>query len=184
MIVALLNGAMNTTTQSTQTIESDPAHGTAPVEEEAREFRKEAKQAAKESFRSFKREGNNLASKAKESVSNAANEKLNEAASKVRNVQNAARDAAERFGEGSNPALKSGAESVASNIGNVADYLENKQPEEVVDDVRGFVKEHPVAVFGTLIAAGFIAGRFLKASSPQIDPDEMRGDVEPHHIPQ
>jgi hypothetical protein len=39
----------------------------------------------------------------------------------------------------------------------------------ITADARTAVREHPVAVFGTLTAVGFIAGRFLKASDPEPD---------------
>jgi hypothetical protein len=56
------------------------------------------------------------------------------------------------------------ADGAARTIDRVATGLRNRDVEELADDLRGFAKSRPVAFLGAGLAAGLIAGRFLKSS--------------------
>lgn len=45
-------------------------------------------------------------------------------------------------------------------------YFEERSPEQIARDAGGIVRRNPALVLGGLFAAGLLAGRFLRASSP------------------
>lgn len=52
----------------------------------------------------------------------------------------------------------------AGSINSIADALEQKSVEELVEDGRELVRAQPAAAVGVAIAIGFLAGRLLKAA--------------------
>jgi ElaB/YqjD/DUF883 family membrane-anchored ribosome-binding protein len=52
----------------------------------------------------------------------------------------------------------------AGSINSIADALEQKSVEELVEDGRELVRAQPGAAVGVAIAIGFLAGRMLKAA--------------------
>ncbi|WP_310474566.1 hypothetical protein [Sandarakinorhabdus sp.] len=52
----------------------------------------------------------------------------------------------------------------AGSINSIADALEQKSVEELVEDGRELVRAQPAAAVGIAIAIGFLAGRMLKAA--------------------
>lgn len=52
----------------------------------------------------------------------------------------------------------------AGSINSIADALEQKSVEELVEDGRALVRAQPAAAVGVAIAIGFLAGRMLKAA--------------------
>ncbi|WP_017668401.1 hypothetical protein [Sandarakinorhabdus sp. AAP62] len=52
----------------------------------------------------------------------------------------------------------------AGSINSIADALEQKSVEELVEDGRELVRAQPGAAIGVAIAIGFLAGRMLKAA--------------------
>jgi hypothetical protein len=62
------------------------------------------------------------------------------------------------------PALGSLADDAARRIEGVATGLRERDLDELADEVRGFARSRPVAFVGAGLAAGLIAGRFLRSS--------------------
>jgi ElaB/YqjD/DUF883 family membrane-anchored ribosome-binding protein len=52
----------------------------------------------------------------------------------------------------------------AGSINGIADALEQKSVEELVEDGRELVRSQPAVAVGVAIAIGFLAGRMLKAA--------------------
>jgi gas vesicle protein len=59
------------------------------------------------------------------------------------------------------------AEKAADNLNRISDYLREKQPAEVLDDLESLARRKPELVFGGLFVVGFAAARFFKASRSQ-----------------
>ena len=59
------------------------------------------------------------------------------------------------------------AEKAAESLNRISDYLREKQPAEVLDDLESLARRRPELVFGGLFVLGFAAARFLKASRRQ-----------------
>lgn len=55
------------------------------------------------------------------------------------------------------------ARSAADAVSNFSDSLKAKQVDDVIDDVRDFVKKSPAVAIGTAAAIGFVLARLVKA---------------------
>ena len=58
-------------------------------------------------------------------------------------------------------------ERAAEGVERFATYLQETNVDEVVDQVHEFARRQPAAFIGGAFALGFVASRFLKASSPE-----------------
>ena len=65
--------------------------------------------------------------------------------------------------EGASRAIERAAEGVER----FANYLQGTNVDDVVDSVHEFARRQPAAFIGGAFALGFIASRFIKASSPE-----------------
>ena len=99
---------------------------------------------------------------AKQQVRDQASEQSHKAASSLRDLG----DQLQRMVSGEGPAEGPAADiarQAAQTVQRFADSLENRRPEELLDDVKRFARQRPgVFVLGAL-GAGFLAGRVLRA---------------------
>ncbi|MBK1834546.1 hypothetical protein [Roseibacillus ishigakijimensis] len=115
----------------------------------------QAKETAKE-------RGKELAEKTGHRLKSHADGYLSKASAQVRNLQRAVDGADGRLNEQQPESLKKGTSHLSGGLDRVAGYLESKDSQEVLADMRQVVREHPVAVIGGLLAAGFVTGRLLR----------------------
>jgi gas vesicle protein len=59
------------------------------------------------------------------------------------------------------------AEQAAGSLNRISDYLREKEPAELLDDLESLARQKPELVFGGLFVVGFAAARFFKASRRQ-----------------
>ena len=59
------------------------------------------------------------------------------------------------------------AEKAAGSLNRISDYLREKEPAELLDDLESLTRRKPELVFGGLFVVGFAAARFFKASRRQ-----------------
>jgi hypothetical protein len=59
------------------------------------------------------------------------------------------------------------AEKAAGSLNRISDYLREKEPAELLDDLESLTRRKPELVFGGLFVIGFAAARFFKASRRQ-----------------
>ena len=59
------------------------------------------------------------------------------------------------------------AEKAAESLNRISDYLREKEPAELLDDLEALARRKPELVFGGLFVIGFAAARFFKASRRQ-----------------
>lgn len=71
------------------------------------------------------------------------------------------------------------AEKAAGSLNRISDYLREKEPAELLDDLESLARRKPELVFGGLFVVGFAAARFFKASRRQ-SPRESSMAVSTH----
>ena len=71
------------------------------------------------------------------------------------------------------------AEKAAGSLSRSSDYLREKEPAELLDDLESLARRKPELVFGGLFVVGFAAARFFKASRRQ-SPRESSMAVSTH----
>lgn len=84
-------------------------------------------------------------------------------ATKVQEYASAARAASERL-RTDDDALAGPAERAASQLDRMSNYLRDKQPADLLDDIESLARRRPEIVFGGMFVAGLAAARFFKAS--------------------
>lgn len=123
-----------------------------------------ATQAAKETAR-------NIASDTKESALSMIGEQQKAAASGLGDFAGVLRKAARDMGDDRAPISRM-VESTADKLERFSGSLRDKDLNGLMRDVEGFARRQPVAFFGTALAAGFLAMRFLKSSHPRSARDD------------
>lgn len=140
---------MADTTQSTTATSTEGTSGTggttmvAKVQETASSFADEAASAA----RSAAHTGKEKASEALHGLSQA--------------VENAAAMVEERVG----PKYGAYARQAATSVAGVAQSLQEKDVEELVDDARTLIRQSPAVAFGIAAGIGFLLTRLIKVGS-------------------
>jgi uncharacterized protein YjbJ (UPF0337 family) len=96
------------------------------------------------------------------------------AASNLRSLADGVNDMVEGRGAPSGP-VGDYTRQVADRLQSAAGYLENKQPRELLDDVRGFAGRRPGAFLLGAAIAGFAVGRLVKGASGSSDSGSLSG---------
>ena len=125
-----------------------------------------AASTAHEAADAVKEHASALWSDAKEAARAKLSEQKDVAADGLGEVAGALRDAAQRRrGDSSGRPIAQLTGSAAEGLERLSSTLRSKDVGSMVRDVESFARSQPVAFFGLAVAAGFLAGRFLKASN-------------------
>ncbi len=99
------------------------------------------------------------------------------AASGIGQFAGALRKAAREMGDGGKQAPVSRMiESAADGLERFSGTLRDKDLDGLMRDVESFARRQPVAFFGAAIAAGFLAVRFMKSTTPASSASSARSD--------
>ena len=85
-------------------------------------------------------------------------------ASRFSEYANAVQSISEKLRGNDDNILAGPAEKAAGSLNRISDYLREKEPGEVLDDLESLARRKPELVFGGLFVIGFAAARFFKAS--------------------
>jgi len=113
------------------------------------------------------RENVKVIAKAKQNTLEAISGQKLHLAEQIRAAEKSIFDAAEKMkGDDVTKFISSPAENLGFRVSAVADYLEQKDLQDIATDVREAIRQHPAIAFGAIFAAGMVLGRFLKATEP------------------
>jgi hypothetical protein len=87
------------------------------------------------------------------------------ASDRVREIEQTGHEAAEKLSTRQPEVLTHTIDYIADRVGGVADYFENRDVRDILDDTRRLVRDHPVPMIGDFALLGIAAGRFLLADS-------------------
>jgi hypothetical protein len=144
--------------------------------EEAKSTKEEAKKIANDASRTAKAEGKRMAAQAKEEARAYVENTKNSAASTIDDVAQATREAAETLRQRHDGAAARYTEAAADEAEDLARYLREHNPMEMLDDLSHAARRHPGAVFGGLFLAGLAVSRFLRSSARPGDQSPKRAD--------
>ena len=99
-----------------------------------------------------------------------ANQKEN-LASRFSEYANAMQSMSEKIRGEDDNILTGPAEKAAESLNRISDYLRQKEPAELLEDLESLARRRPELVFGGLFVVGFAAARFFKASRKQSSPE-------------
>jgi hypothetical protein len=144
---------------------SGSSHGsTGSSEGQATGLKETVREKSTEAMDALKSKAQTAASGAKDYGRSMMQEQKESLAHKVKEYANAARSASEKLG-GETDMLSRPAERAAHQLDRVADYLQTKEPADLLHDIEAFARRRPEIVFGGMFVAGLAAARFFKASS-------------------
>lgn len=106
----------------------------------------------------------NLASQAQSTAQQRIDRGKHDAASTLTSVATTLLQSGMQLRDGEQPMAGEYIERAARQIERAANYLENAEFREVVDQVEDFARRRPAMFIGTAFAAGLLAARFLKNS--------------------
>jgi hypothetical protein len=133
--------------------------GTRPDQQESNgSTAEQAKQKAQESAQK-------AAGQAQSRVREQVDQRSTQAGEQVSNTASDVRSVADQLREQGKDKPAQLAEQAADRAERVADYLKNSNGDRILGDVEDFGRRQPWAVMFGGLAAGFLASRFLKASS-------------------
>ena len=107
----------------------------------------------------------NVADQAGQTVEAQASTAMDQIATTVEQVAKAVRRAGEELRH-DQPQIASIADSAASQVDRLADYLEGHEPREVFDSLQEGARRQPAVVIGAGIAIGLVLGRLLRTTMP------------------
>ncbi|NKX51402.1 hypothetical protein HER39_12650, partial [Arthrobacter deserti] len=158
---------VTTTSGSTAT-----SGGTAPAaKEEAKEVGREGVAAGQHVAQTAKEEAGHVAQEAKYQVKNLASQVGDNVRGQASSQQQRAATGLRSFSEGlssmangqpqSGPAMDL-VNQAAERVNGIASWLENREPADVLDEVRSFARRRPGAVLAIAAGAGLLAGRLAR----------------------
>jgi ElaB/YqjD/DUF883 family membrane-anchored ribosome-binding protein len=173
--------ADTTTPPTTGAYESQDQGTTAQAQQKAQEVAGQAQEKATEVAGQAKEQAKNVAGQAQEQVrtqvdqrSTQAGEQITQQASDIRSVGESLRE------QGKDGPAKI-AEQAASRIEGVGNYLTEANADRILHDIEDFGRRQPWAIIAGGATLGFLASRFLKASSS--DRFEQRYSSSPSQLP-
>lgn len=146
------------------------------LEEKASHLAESVKGEAKDAAEDIKRNASQAGVRLREQCSELLDGQKEKAAEEVNHVSLAIHDAAKRLHETDDERLAKYADTIASNLDEVRDYLRQRSMSQLADDAATCARRRPELFFGGLVVVGLAAGRFLRASreSRQRDETEKR----------
>ena len=102
---------------------------------------------------------------AKEGARSMLDEHKHSAASGICDLADALRKSARNLSSNEQPTVARLAQSAADGLDQLSGAIKRRDLDGWVREAEAFARRRPVAFFGTAVAAGFLAVRFLKSSS-------------------
>jgi hypothetical protein len=94
----------------------------------------------------------------------------------IGSVADAVRQTSQQLRENRHDAVAQVVESAAAQLERFSEHLRNRSLHELVDDAQRLARQQPAIFIGTSFAAGLVAARFIKASSPSRGEEWRGGD--------
>ena len=106
-----------------------------------------------------------VADSAVEGVAKCADTYVQRGSDRVREIQQTGHEAARKLSPQQPELLTHTIDYLADRVGGIADYLGERDAQEIIEDTRRLLRDHPVPTLGAFAILGIAAGRFLLAGS-------------------
>ena len=121
--------------------------------------------AARETAARIKSAASETAGRAKETAQRYASDAKSGAADRIGGYSNAIHQSAKSL-EQQDPNIAWATHRAADKLQQLADYVRDRDFDELKADAEDIARRHPVAFFGGMLIAGLVVGNLLKARSP------------------
>jgi len=113
-----------------------------------------------------RRQGSRLIDQVKDKATSQINAQKDRATVGIGSVADAVRQTSQQLRDNQHDAVAQVVESAASQLERFSNHLRNRSLDQLVDDAQQLARQQPAIFIGTSFAAGLVAARFIKASSP------------------
>lgn len=105
-----------------------------------------------------------LKSRARTKLGSLIGTQKDKAADRIGSVSVALKTASQRLREQDQENLAQYTDRAAARMNDLSGYLQEKDPDQLINEVEDFTRRRPALVIGGALAAGFLMARFLKSS--------------------
>ncbi len=105
--------------------------------------------------------------KAQQTAKDEASQRKNQAAGAMSSMADALRQTGDQLRDQNQGMYAGYADQAASQIDNLANYIQSQNINDIIDKVEEFGRDQPMLLLGGAFALGMFGARFLKASRPQ-----------------
>lgn len=127
----------------------------------------ELKKATDEATSEVKQKAGEIVETAKKATEERADNYISTASTHAHNISAATKGTSDKLRKTEPEFVAQSFDWLADQIDSVADYLDSRSAAEITRDAKNFARKRPAAVLGGLAAAGFLAGRALKATDAE-----------------
>ena len=149
--------------------------------------KEQAKQLASQAGQALKTEAQSFAQTAQERARAEAQKRTQAATQTLQTFAGAIRKAGDELGESDQSPAARLVRQAADGLEGLATNLAGKQPEDLLNDVRGFGRRNPVAFIGGAVLIGVALGRFVRASeasaSEKVYGEDFSGEIGAESFP-
>ena len=117
-------------------------------------------------------DGQNLKDRASEQARSRLSAKQKDAALTLSSLASTLHNSSSQLRDEQQKAVGEYVEKAAEQIDRLANYIQNTDPGEVVDNVERFARRRPAVFIGAAFALGVIGARFLKSSNRRASENE------------
>ncbi len=115
----------------------------------------------------------NTAEKARSQVRSLADSTREDLAERIGGFGRALRDMGEKLRNDDNAQAAHYTDLIGDQAERVSRYLAEHEAGDLIDEVEGFARNHPLLFLGGCVGVGFAVGRFFKASPPEHEQERM-----------
>lgn len=133
------------------------------------------KNTTRESVNKLKSAASDTADRVKAQASELAGQQKSEVADRIGGYSSAVHKSAEAF-EGEDPNIAWLTHRAADRLADLADYVRNRDFNQLKGDVETLARQHPAAFYGGLFVAGLVVGNLLKASGRAVGAPTRESD--------
>ncbi len=117
---------------------------------------------AKSTVEKVKETASTLYGEATDAARNAANEGKNKASEALGTMSRVVENAADLVEEKVGATYGNYARQAAASVSSLADTIQNKDVDDLVEDARDFVRKQPMVAIGAAVAIGFVLTRLVR----------------------
>lgn len=152
---------------------------TTQAKEEAREIAGQAKEQAQHVAGQAKEQAQAAAEQAKARAAEQVDERSTQVGRQVGSQGEALAGVADELRRQGKDGQADAAEKAAEKVKGVGEYLEQADGRQLVESAQKVAQDNPAAAAAVAAAAGFAAGRVIKASQPDDSPEEAGESTRP-----
>ncbi|MEZ4865011.1 MAG: hypothetical protein R3C14_27095 [Caldilineaceae bacterium] len=169
------------TTKATEKARADAQQTAQTAKEKAGEMADTVQAKANEWTTQAKAKGEEVTQELKSKAQSTFEQQKNQTADQVQHVASALRQSSQELRSNDQETLAQYADAAAEQVEHFSSYVRSKSMNDVVHDVRALAHRQPELFVASMLAGGFLLGRFFKSSERSPASSQYRSDQYPRY---